>query len=264
VEPNTVDECRENTARHARLIVSSSGLDTPGAAALCLRQCAGWVTDWRPPTVRPLWDVGGSRPAARSADGFRLDLASVLSGRPSGEPMPNPPVLWDIESDPVLTGTKLIAEAWDAAGLYQVGSFVGDSWQEWNGRAPGGRSVHHRRQSMKPLQARPKPCVRLSGGDELSEVAGGQGGQIRPAVGHDSARGIATTVTTLEAQGEVATLTLKRGWGRIAGRDANGERESCVGSSVIRMITITALFHPARHWRRRHSRRLGSDSLGRS
>ena len=48
--------------------------------------------------------------------------------------LPNPPVLWDIESDPMLAGTKLIAEAWDAAGLYQVGSFVGDSWKEWNGR----------------------------------------------------------------------------------------------------------------------------------
>ena len=67
-------------------------------------------------------------------DGFRFDLASVLSRDASGEPTPNPPVLWDIESDPVLAGTKLIAEAWDAAGLYQVGSFVGDSWQEWNGR----------------------------------------------------------------------------------------------------------------------------------
>jgi glycogen operon protein len=43
-------------------------------------------------------------------------------------------VLWDIESDPSLAGTKFIAEAWDAAGLYQVGSFVGDSWKEWNGR----------------------------------------------------------------------------------------------------------------------------------
>jgi glycogen operon protein len=43
-------------------------------------------------------------------------------------------VLWDIESDPALAGTKLIAEAWDAAGLYQVGSFIGDSWKEWNGR----------------------------------------------------------------------------------------------------------------------------------
>ena len=41
---------------------------------------------------------------------------------------------WDIETDPVLAGTKLIAEAWDAAGLYQVGSFIGDSWKEWNGR----------------------------------------------------------------------------------------------------------------------------------
>ena len=67
-------------------------------------------------------------------DGFRFDLASILARDHSGRPMPNPPVLWDIESDPALAGTKLIAEAWDAAGLYQVGSFVGDAWKEWNGR----------------------------------------------------------------------------------------------------------------------------------
>jgi len=67
-------------------------------------------------------------------DGFRFDLASILSRDTSGRPIPNPPVLWDIESDPALAGTKLIAEAWDAAGLYQVGSFIGDSWKEWNGR----------------------------------------------------------------------------------------------------------------------------------
>jgi glycogen operon protein len=67
-------------------------------------------------------------------DGFRFDLASILARDPQGRPVPNPPVLWDIESDPVLAGTKLIAEAWDAAGLYQVGSFIGDSWKEWNGR----------------------------------------------------------------------------------------------------------------------------------
>jgi glycogen operon protein len=67
-------------------------------------------------------------------DGFRFDLASVLSRDASGHPLPNPPVLWDIESDPALAGTKLIAEAWDAGGLYQVGSFVGDAWNEWNGR----------------------------------------------------------------------------------------------------------------------------------
>ena len=67
-------------------------------------------------------------------DGFRFDLASILSRDSSGHPMAAPPVLWDIESDPVLANAKLIAEAWDAAGLYQVGSFVGDSWKEWNGR----------------------------------------------------------------------------------------------------------------------------------
>jgi isoamylase len=67
-------------------------------------------------------------------DGFRFDLASILDRDESGNVMPSPPVLWDIESDPALAGTKLIAEAWDAAGLYQVGSFVGDSWKEWNGR----------------------------------------------------------------------------------------------------------------------------------
>src|SRR5262249_3905923 len=67
-------------------------------------------------------------------DGFRFDLASILSRDESGQPLANPPILWDIETDPLLAGTKLIAEAWDAAGLYQVGSFVGDSWQEWNGR----------------------------------------------------------------------------------------------------------------------------------
>ncbi len=67
-------------------------------------------------------------------DGFRFDLASILARDSSGALMSDPPVLWDIESDPVLAGAKMIAEAWDAAGLYQVGSFIGDAWMEWNGR----------------------------------------------------------------------------------------------------------------------------------
>jgi isoamylase len=67
-------------------------------------------------------------------DGFRFDLASILSRDENGRPMASPPILWDIESDPILANVKLIAEAWDAAGLYQVGHFVGDSWKEWNGR----------------------------------------------------------------------------------------------------------------------------------
>jgi len=72
--------------------------------------------------------------AEMHVDGFRFDLASILARDEQGEPMASPPVLWDIDTDPVLSGTKLIAEAWDAAGLYQVGSFVGDHWKEWNGR----------------------------------------------------------------------------------------------------------------------------------
>jgi glycogen operon protein len=67
-------------------------------------------------------------------DGFRFDLASILSRDEKGRPLASAPILWEIESDPVLCNVKLIAEAWDAGGLYQVGSFVGDSWVEWNGR----------------------------------------------------------------------------------------------------------------------------------
>ncbi|MBX9584244.1 MAG: glycogen debranching protein GlgX [Gemmataceae bacterium] len=71
-------------------------------------------------------------------DGFRFDLASIPSRDSAGRVLANPPVLWDIETDPALAGTKLIAEAWDAAGLYQVGTFVGDAWKEWNGRFRDG------------------------------------------------------------------------------------------------------------------------------
>ena len=67
-------------------------------------------------------------------DGFRFDLAAVLTRDEYGESVYNAPVLWDIDTDPVLAGRKLIAEAWDAGGLYQVGSFGGDRWKEWNGR----------------------------------------------------------------------------------------------------------------------------------
>jgi glycogen operon protein len=67
-------------------------------------------------------------------DGFRFDLAAILERDESGNLLPDPAVLWDIDSAPMLAGTKLIAEAWDAAGLYQVGSFLGDNWREWNGR----------------------------------------------------------------------------------------------------------------------------------
>jgi glycogen operon protein len=66
-------------------------------------------------------------------DGFRFDEGSVLSRGLDGAPMQFPPVLWNIELDDGLAGAKLIAEAWDAAGLYQVGHFPGFRWGEWNG-----------------------------------------------------------------------------------------------------------------------------------
>jgi len=71
--------------------------------------------------------------AEMHVDGFRFDLASVMARDEWGRPLKSPPILWEIESDPVLAGTKIIAEAWDAAGLYQVGSFIGHRWAEWNG-----------------------------------------------------------------------------------------------------------------------------------
>ena len=67
-------------------------------------------------------------------DGFRFDLAAVLTRDEHGRSVHNAPILWDIDSDPILAGRKLIAEAWDAGGLYLVGSFGGDRWKEWNGR----------------------------------------------------------------------------------------------------------------------------------
>jgi len=66
-------------------------------------------------------------------DGFRLDLASVLARGEDGEPMEHPPVLWAAEFSTALAGHQLIAEAWDAAGMYQVGDFPGFRWSEWNG-----------------------------------------------------------------------------------------------------------------------------------
>ncbi len=67
-------------------------------------------------------------------DGFRFDLASILARDGTGRMLDYPTTLWSIETDPELVDTKLIAEPWDAGGLYQVGTFVGDRWKEWNGR----------------------------------------------------------------------------------------------------------------------------------
>lgn len=68
-------------------------------------------------------------------DGFRFDLASIFTRDPMGKPVAHPPILEEIRKDPVLARVKLIAEAWDAAGLYQLGAFPKwGPWSEWNGR----------------------------------------------------------------------------------------------------------------------------------
>ena len=67
-------------------------------------------------------------------DGFRFDEGSILARGEDGLPSAHPPVVWQIELDDELANTKVIAEAWDAAGLYQIGHFPGDRWAEWNGR----------------------------------------------------------------------------------------------------------------------------------
>ena len=67
-------------------------------------------------------------------DGFRFDEGSILARGEDGTPSAHPPVVWQIELDDELADSKVIAEAWDAAGLYQIGHFPGDRWAEWNGR----------------------------------------------------------------------------------------------------------------------------------
>jgi isoamylase len=67
-------------------------------------------------------------------DGFRFDEGSILARDQNGAPLAYPPVIWHIELSEVLADTKIIAEAWDAAGLYQIGYFPGYRWAEWNGR----------------------------------------------------------------------------------------------------------------------------------
>jgi isoamylase len=109
-------------------------LEGPGARYANYSGCGNTLNANHPVVRRLIVDSLRYWVDEMHVDGFRFDLASILARDPSGHVLASPPVLWDIESDPALAGIKIIAEAWDAAGLYQVGRFVGDSWKEWNGR----------------------------------------------------------------------------------------------------------------------------------
>jgi isoamylase len=102
-------------------------------------------------------------------DGFRFDLASILGRGTDGEVIPNPPLIERIAADPVLASTKLIAEAWDASGLYQVGSFPeGKRWAEWNGKFRDDiRKFLAGQPGMVPALA-----TRLAGSADLYQSAG--------------------------------------------------------------------------------------------
>ena len=101
-------------------------------------------------------------------DGFRFDLASILSRNRHGELVPNPPLVEVIAEDPMLADTKIIAEAWDAAGAFQVGSFADSRWAEWNG--------HYRddvRRYWRGEEGFTGPmATRLSGSSDLYEKSG--------------------------------------------------------------------------------------------
>jgi isoamylase len=96
--------------------------------------CGNTFDDNYPITAKLIFDCLTYWVTELHVDGFRFDLASVLTRTPAGNVERYPPVVAAVELADDLAGTKLIAEAWDAAGLYQVGSFPGRRWSEWNGR----------------------------------------------------------------------------------------------------------------------------------
>lgn len=101
-------------------------------------------------------------------DGFRFDLASILSRDRDGSILPNPPVVETIAEDPLLADTKIIAEAWDAAGAYQVGTFANLRWAEWNGRYRDDV----RRFWRGDAQLVPALATRLAGSSDLYQQSG--------------------------------------------------------------------------------------------
>jgi glycogen operon protein len=103
-------------------------------------------------------------------DGFRFDLASILSRDQNGELLPNPPVVERIAEDPLLADTKVIAEAWDAAGAYQVGSFAKLRWAEWNGRYRDDVRRYWRGDAYQVGQL----ATRLAGSADLYQPGGRQ------------------------------------------------------------------------------------------
>jgi isoamylase len=96
--------------------------------------CGNTVNANHPVVEKFIADCLGYWVEEMHVDGFRFDEGSILHRGPDGAPMQYPPVVWRIELSETLAQTKVIAEPWDAGGLYQVGQFPGTRWSEWNGK----------------------------------------------------------------------------------------------------------------------------------
>jgi isoamylase len=95
--------------------------------------CGNTLSGNHPITEKLIYDTLQFWVNEMHVDGFRFDEAVILCRDENGNPMLNPPIIWEVELSDALANTKVIAEAWDAAGLYEVGYFPGRRWAEWNG-----------------------------------------------------------------------------------------------------------------------------------
>lgn len=115
-------------------------------------------------------------------DGFRFDLASILGRNEEGSPMIKPPLLQALAFDPILADVKLIAEAWDAGGLYQVGNFPSwNRWAEWNGRYRDDIRRYLKGDEGMAYAA----ALRISGSEDLYEPQNRQNASVNFITCHD-------------------------------------------------------------------------------
>lgn len=125
-----------------KIYISFKGIDNavyyligPGGNYMDFSGCGNTVDCNHPVVMQFIIDVLKYWVVEMHVDGFRFDLASIFCRDEKGVPIPDPPIIRALLGDPVLAKTKLIAEAWDAAGLYQVGTYPGGiRWSEWNGK----------------------------------------------------------------------------------------------------------------------------------
>ncbi|MBU1240705.1 glycogen debranching protein GlgX [Myxococcota bacterium] len=140
----------------------------PGTGAYRNYSGCGNTVNCNHPVVRDfILDVLRYWVVEMHVDGFRFDLASILGRDQEGNLLDNPPLVERISADPILRGVKIIAEAWDAGGAYQVGSFPGTRWAEWNGRYRDDiRHFWLKKGSIREL------ATRLAGSEDLYGPSG--------------------------------------------------------------------------------------------